>query len=194
MKSRLILITLIATIFSFLTSCEGDCKNEQIEKVEWITNYETKSKDTLVSYVIIENKREYIKSYEEIKHTITIKNNNNLYSNKFAVKFNCNIYDSYYGEQVKSNDIEYVSINPNSTYTFTYYSQAGKFSNYNSDYIIFQEPIQISYKQRMDNLKKEIITVNSCSENVEALKEKYKAIKELYQQKIENKLNINGQK
>ena len=185
---------LLVSITAFLISCEGDCKDEQIEKVEWVTNYETKSKDTLVSYVIIENKREYIKSYEEIKHTVTIKNNNNLYSNKFAVKFNCSIYDSYYGEQIKSNDLAYVSINPNSTYTFTYFSQAGKFSNYNSDYTIFQEPIQFSYKQKMDNLKKEMITVNSCSENVEALKEKYKAIKELYQQKVENKLNNNGQK
>ena len=190
--NKYILIIIIATFF--LTSCEGDCRDEQIEKVEWVTNYVTKSKDTLVSYSIIENKREFFKAYEEIKHTITIRNNNRQYSNKFAVKFNCGVYDSYYGDQYKSNEYEYVSIEPNSTYTFTYYSQAGKYYNYNSEYTVFQEPVNITYKEIVHNLKEEMKTVNSCNENVEALKEKYKAIKELYQQKTENNSITDGQK
>jgi hypothetical protein len=192
MKTIIINILFFFSFVLIFTSCEGDCKDEQIEKVEWVTNYVTKTKDTLVSYSIIENKREFFKAYEEIKHTITIRNNNSQYSNKFAVKFNCGVYDSYYGDQYKSNEYEYVSIEPNSTYTFTYYSQAGKYYNYNSEYTVLQEPVNITYKEIVHNLKKEMTTVNSCNENVEALKEKYKVIKELYQQKLENK-SSNGQ-
>lgn len=186
-------IVILIMISFFFISCEGDCKDEKIEKVEWISKYVTKNKDTLVSYSIIENNREFIKAYEEIKHTITIRNNNNLYSNKFAVKFNCGVFDTYYGDQYKSNEYEYVTIEPKSTKTFIYYSQAGKYINYNSSYYVLQESKNIYYKERIEYLKIDSITVNSCSENVEALKEKYKAIKELYTHKIENKTNTDGQ-
>ena len=188
-----ITIILFFFITAILTSCEGDCKEEQIEKVEWVTNYITKTKDTLVSYVVLEDSREYYDSYKEIYHKVVIKNTNNTYSNRFAIKINYGYYDSYYGAFMKSKDFEYVYIKPNSTYSFTFYSQAQYIYNYNNSYTILQQPIQISYKEKVDNLKKEKITVNSCSENVEALKEKYKAIKELYIQKIENKSITNGQ-
>ena len=193
MKINYLYTILIVSFTTFLTSCEGDCKEEQIEKVEWVTNYITKTKDTLVSYVVLEDSREYYDSYKEIYHKVVIKNTNTKYSNRFAIKINYGYNDSYYGAFMKSKDFEYVYIKPNSTYSFTFYSQAQYIYNYNNSYTILQQPIQISYKEKVDNLKKDKITVNSCNENVEALKEKYKAIKELYIQKIENKSITNGQ-
>lgn len=190
MKSKFILIILSATIFSFITSCEGDCKDEQIEKVEWVTNYVSKSKDTLVSYTIEEERREYDKLYETVY--VTVKNNDSNYSNYFSIRMN--YLDVFRIGDINTITKEFVKINPNSSYTFTFYTYVNNNNDFKSSFSILQQPITISYKQRVDNLKKEMITVNSCNENVEALKEKYKAIKELYQQKVENNLENNGQK
>jgi hypothetical protein len=189
----IITINLLLIITTFLTSCEGDCKEEQIEKVEWLTNYVTKTKDTLVPYVILEDSREYFDGFKEIYHKVIIKNTNDTYSNRFAVKVNYGFVNSYSWTEMKNNYSEYVSIKPNSSHTFTFYTQGGYNHNFNNSYSILQQPIQISYQERVDELKKQRITVNSCSENIEALKEKYKTIKELFLQKIENKSITNGQ-
>jgi len=190
MKFNFIYVTLSIVVFSFLTSCEGDCKDEQIEKVEWVTNYLSKSKDTLVSYTIEEERREYDKSYETVY--VTVKNNDNAYANYFSIRMNY-LDVNRYGE-INTITKDFVKINPNSSFTFSFFTFVKSNNDFKSSFSILQQPITISYKERIDNLKTEMITVNSCSENVEALKEKYKAIKELYQQKVENKLNNNGQK
>lgn len=181
-KSKSYLLLLIAISFIY-TSCEGDCKDEQIEKVEWSTSYIDKTKDTLVAYSITENKREYIKTWDEIKHTVTIQNNNKQYVGKFALSINYGYYDDY-SSDTRTKEFDYVTISPRSSYTFIYYTQAGKYANYNSSYLIRQKPVVFSYKERRDELKTDTITVNSCQENVEALREKYRTIKELYHSKI----------
>ncbi len=185
MTKIFIKISLLFIFISFV-SCEGDCRDEKIERVEWITNYVTKrkSKDTLVSYSILENKREYMKYSKEIKHSVTIHNNNDTYSNEFAVKINYG-YIKNSDEYIKTNNYNYVEIAPNSSYTFTFYSQAGYNYNFNSSYEILQIPqrIKIIYQERIDELKIDTITVNSCEQNIETLKEKYKTIKNLYNSK-----------
>lgn len=187
MSKSIVTTFILFAVACFFVSCEGDCKDEQIEKVEWITTYTDKTKDTLVAYSVTENKREYIKSYEEVKHTITIRNNNTQYSGKFALKISYGYYN--YGSETKIKEFDYVTIAPKGSYTFTHYTQAGKYDNYNSSYTILQTPVSFTYKERKDELKTEMITVNSCQENVEALREKHKAIKELYQAKTENENN-----
>lgn len=190
------LLNILSTIFIFsiFISCKGDCIDEQIEKVEWKTDYITKTKDTLVSYLVLDNSREYLINYRQVYHKITIKNTNEIYTNKFAVKIYYGNHSDYYGDEMNNNDYEYVEIKPKSSYSFTFYSQAQYSHNFNNFYTILQEPTTIKYIQRVDNLNKKIITVNSCSENVEALKEKYKTIKELYHQKLKNTNIYNGQK
>lgn len=177
---------MIITSF-FLTSCEGDCNDVEIETVEWVTDYVDKSKDTLVSYSILKDEREYFSSFKEIKHTVTIKNNNQKFSNQFSLKIEYGEVD-YWGDDVeKEKTLDYVSIEPNGSYTFTYYTQAGKYANYNSSYTILQKPIQYYYKERQDHLKTSTKTVNTCEENVEALRMKYEAIREAYNEKAKLK-------
>lgn len=184
MRKSIITSVLFVVMSFFLNSCEGDCKDEQIEKTEWITKYEDITKDTLVAYTVIENKREYIKFNEEIKHTVTIRNNNSLYNGRFSLNADYGYYN--YGEETKTKEFDFVTIAPKSSHTFTFYSQAGKYANYNSSYVILQNPTTYTYKERKDELKTENITVNSCSENVEALREKYRTIKELYKSKTDS--------
>src|SRR5690554_95346 len=174
-------------IFFVFTSCEGDCHDEQIEKVEWETTYINKTRDTLVSYSVTQNEREYLSRYNEIKHTLTIRNNNSKYKGRFKVKIIYGV-DNYFG--FDTEEFDEVEIRPNSSQTFTLYTQAGKYLNYNSEYYITQRPVSFSYKEKKDELKREMITVNRCEENVEALIEKYKIIEELYNSKSKVKARI----
>ena len=99
MNKLKIIFTLLVVVSILIVSCEGDCKDEEIEKIEkieWITTYIDKTKDTLVAYTITENKREYIESWNEIKHTVLIQNNNNQYIGKFALNINYGYYDYGY--------------------------------------------------------------------------------------------------
>jgi hypothetical protein len=188
MNKLKIIFTLLVVVSILIVSCEGDCKDEEIEKIEkieWITTYIDKTKDTLVAYTITENKREYIESWNEIKHTVTIRNNNNQYIGKFALNINYGYYD--YGYETRTKKFDYVTISPKGSYTFTYYTQAEYKGNFNNSYIILQQPTKIPYKERKDELILSSITVNPCESNVEALREKYKIIKELYNSKVEIK-------
>lgn len=188
-KSAIVFFSVTSMVF-LLTSCDGDCKDEQIEKAEWITTYITKRKDTLVAYSVTENKREYIKLYDEVKHSLTIQNNNTLYSGEFSLEVNYGFNDEL-GDDTRTQNFDTITIAPRASYTFSFYSQAGKYANYSSAYTILQTPVFISYDERKDELRTSNIMVNSCKENVEALREKYKMIIELYKSK--NEIEQDGQ-
>lgn len=176
-----ICIVVIAIIFA---SCDGNCKDETIEKIEWITRYEDVYKDTLVRYSILVDKREYSEVYKEVKHTITIRNDNEVYSNRFAVLIKYGYQDSeYFTTETKSNDTAFVIIEPLSSNTFSFYTQGGYSYNFNSEYEILQMDTNFTYQNKIDELKVSQETVNSCTANIEALKEKYNTIKELYKVK-----------
>ncbi len=186
-KINVLRIIFMLPIICFISSCEGDCKDVQIETVEWITTYENKRKDTLVSYSITQDKRKYYKSWEEIKHSITIRNNNSRYSGKFSLSLDYGYYDdSNEAEQTKTKDFNFVTIPPHKSHTFTFWSQAIYKINFNSNYTVLQRPVTYNYQIRRDSLKIDTITVNSCEENIEALREKYRTIKKIYQQKSNN--------
>lgn len=170
-------------LLAFLSSCDGECRNEQIEKVEWITTYEDKTKEILVSYFIIENKTKLNEDTKEVTHTIIIKNNDSKYSNKFAVSIDYGYLTDDNKKKDNTYNSEYVEILPSKTYTFTYNRQSKFFHNFNSNVIIKQKPYTLSYKKRTDELKAENINVNSCEVDIESLIEKYKTIRELYNSK-----------
>ncbi len=189
MKARIniLKIIFILSVVCSISSCEGDCKDVKIETAEWITTYENKRKDTLVSYSITQDERKYYKSWEEIKHSITIRNNNSRYSGKFSLSLDYGYYDDSENiVQTKTKEFDFVTIAPYGSHTFTFWTQAGKYANYNSSYTVLQYPITYSYKVRRDSLKIDTVTVNSCEKNIEALREKYRTIKKMYQQKSNN--------
>lgn len=175
---------LCIVLFCILVSCEGKCINERIEKVEWVTSYTYYNKDTFVRYSIVVDKSEFDELRKEIKHTIVIRNENKTYSNKFAVLAETDEN----GESAKFgtgsfNDIDFISIFPNAMDSFIFYTPAGFNSTFKSRYKILQQPLKVRQTRRVDELKTEKITVNSCEQNIEALKLKYKTTKELFNSK-----------
>jgi len=199
-KMILMTNTLIFLCVLLFISCDGECSTEEIEKVEWVTSYVKVHKDTLVSYSMVEDKIDYQGSWAEISsgsdklqafngrnkfanHLITIKNNNSLYSGYFAIKLIYGYWDKTFYMKTETND--YVKIDPKSTYSFKFHVYADHPYTINRDVIILQTPTKISYMKRIDELSVEKIKVNSCKDNIPALKEKYKTIKKLYQQKID---------
>jgi hypothetical protein len=167
-----------------ISSCDGNCKNEEIEKNEWVTKYVEVSKDTLVNYSIIENKTDYSSYDKEIIHSITIKNENEQFSNQFAVVVTYGHYDIFVEiSETKSDTTLYSEILPKSSFTFPLKRQGGYNDNFNAAIEILQIPKYITTIQRIDSLKTEMITVNSCEQNIEALKEKYQTIKKMFESK-----------
>lgn len=167
-----------------ISSCDGNCKNEEIEKNEWITKYIEVSKDTLVNYSIIENKTYYSSFDKEIIHSISIKNENEQFSNQFAIVVTYGQYDVFAEiSETKSDTTLYSEILPKSSVTFPLKRQGGYNNNFNASIVILQIPKYITTVQRVDSLKTEMITVNSCEQNIEALKEKYQTIKKMFESK-----------
>ena len=199
MTKSILTFILVSSIVSLFVSCEGDCKDVQIESVEWVTKYVDRTKieyrDTtvLADYSVIRSEREPDRRNNAITHFVTIRNESTQYNVRVALRISYEYnYSRYYAPETKYVTFDYVTIEPKKTFTFEKYTQLGNESSSNSCYEILQEPVSFrrrhtsSYKERKDELKTKTITVNSCRENVEALREKYKTIKELYEQKTKN--------
>ena len=134
------LFELMALSIMFLSSCNPDCKEVTIQKVEWTTQYENfliekdtveevgEYVDTLVSYTVEEHrtKVEYKKDASgDLKgsttvHYIKIKNNNDSFSNRFSIKLTGK---EYLESSKRWKDLyittNYVTISPQNTYTFS---------------------------------------------------------------------------
>lgn len=167
-----------------ILSCDGSCDEEQIQKTEWITKYVEVLSDTLVNYSIIENTTKYNSFEKEILHSVTIRNENRQFSNKFAIIATYGYFDVFAGiSDIKSDTTIYSEIAARSAYTFSFKRQGGYNDNFNAAIKVLQLSKVISSVKRVDSLKIEIITVNSCEQNIEALKEKYQAIKKMFESK-----------
>ena len=207
-----------AVLLSLLQSCVADCKEEHIKKPVWQTTYDdywikqdsvrvfNVTVDTLVSYSVVEHsmKKYYLKnSYDElfgsgITHFVTLKNNNNTYSNDFRIR--------YIGKERKNSDrwvdferyTDYVSIKPNKTHTFTFnYSDYWRMYNGVSEadvkFYVDQRPQKVTvtrkivktYNKKHIRRKDRLIyidtIVNNCECDVDELKSEYKAIKETFE-------------
>lgn len=160
-------IYLFITLILFISSCDGDCKDIQIEKTEWVTSYQNVIIDTTVQYEVTNTAVEYSKYGEMNNHMITIQNMNQTYSGLFSIR----VYEYDYLKE----ELDYVSIPAGQSYTFDFYSPV-----VNSYYTIIQKSNTVNHKKKIESLKKEFISVNSCNENIEALKDRYKTIEELY--------------
>ncbi len=167
-------------ILFFLTACDGNCKDEIIEKTEWVTTFKSQPIDTLLTYTVLENKTQYVFDTKQVAHSVVIRNDNSQYSNKFSISIYYMIVGDDLTRQTQVFNSDFVEIQPNSYYRFVFSRQAKDVINFNSDIKVNQPVLKVNIKKRVDNLKIENITVNSCDENVSALKEKYKVIKELY--------------
>src|ERR1700733_14513791 len=140
MKKNNIYIVCIFIYVMFFTSCAGDCKVEEIEKVEWETNFVKYSIDTFANYSIIEEKIESGSVGNNIEYSITIKNENKKYSNKFAVTKNNSFIDSYNENEEQSYTTDFIEIFPGLTYTFTFYNYTGYNYHFNNSIKIIQIP------------------------------------------------------
>lgn len=213
-------VLIILTVFSLLISCNPDCKDISLEKPVWesysedywidvdTVEYVRSTVDSLVSYSIEEHstrkkyktdsKGEYVGS--TMTHYITIKNNNRSFSNAFAVRLTGKEYNDI-TETWKNIDYttKYVSIKPNSSYTFSV-SHSDWWRNESNDYYesnvsitILQESNEVyritpkvrkvrkKIARRFDKLLLKDTVVNNCRCDVDALKAKYETIRDVFE-------------
>lgn len=210
-----------------LSSCSPDCKHETIKKPEWRTHYvdywiekdtiETVSAylDTLVSYSVVGHRQkiDYRKNVsgeqmgKTITHYITIKNTNRSYSNSFAVK----LVGKEYNESAKTwrdinNVTSYVSISPQTTYTFSikhsdwWRNESSGYSEGNISISILQRPsseyvtrsqikrIKQKRIRRIDEIVLKDTVVSNCDCDIDALKAEYKSMQEVFEKLKNEKL------
>ncbi|MEP0264273.1 hypothetical protein [Dokdonia sp.] len=169
---------------STLQSCNGNCPDETVEKIEWVTSYTKETKDTLVKYQVIEYKTTFI-SQTELRYKVTVANTNNTYNNKFYINFYQYTIDYYGNKNWTKTSTDTVSIKSNNRYEFVYVSdQASKFINFENAFYIHQIPIKYESYKNNDSLIKEKITLNSCEINIEAFVKEQKSIEKLFKEKI----------
>lgn len=191
---RYILFFSFLEISVLLTSCSPDCQTVTIKKPKWVTYYVNYYTDTLVSYIsndavkLTEWSGSNTKKDRHV-HSVTIHNNNTIYSNQFAVQYTCS-----YGSDIPVTWIditEYVEIYPNSEHTFEYewFGAKGTYdSDFNLSCQILQEPKSITLKRRVDQLQLIDTTVNNCECDIDALKAEYKAIQDVFSKIKHDKL------
>jgi hypothetical protein len=189
MKQRDVNLCLFAALVLFFSSCGADCKQIEVEKVEWVTHYENYAVDTLVCYFM----QDFVKFTEwsnnnnrdKHSHNVTIINTNKRYANRFAIEFQIQYNYDFKGKW--RHITEYVEIPANSEYTFNY-EWSGARGTFDSDFnviiSVFQQPKRVMLKKRIDNLKMSKITVDNCSGNPDAEQAKYNAIKAVYEKQL----------
>lgn len=184
-------IGMVAFATMFLSACNPDCREVTIEKAEWTTRYEDyyvekdtveeikEYVDTLVSYSITEHRTKTdLKKDADGKvtsskctHYVTIRNNNESYSNRFAVRAKGEWYDEA-AQKWKNYDktTGYVFIHPQESHTFAFNhsswwrnDQSGSNENNVRIYIRqdpenvckeYRRPVKVKQKKtrRIDNL------------------------------------------
>lgn len=210
----------LAAIAMVAMSCAPNCREVVVQVADWQTRYENywKDVDTVVSttemvdtMVAYEMDKYYIKKNyftnsggnvmgATCTHYIRIKNTNDTYSNRFAIRIDGNEYDDAKSTWQKiSKTTNYVNIYPNSTYTFQVTHSAwwrntasGKCEDDIEMYVL-QSPNRVSktYKKivhtrkkmtrRLDELVIKDTVVNNCECDVDALKAKSEAVQETFE-------------
>ncbi|MDR1544551.1 MAG: hypothetical protein LBS50_09150 [Prevotellaceae bacterium] len=181
-------IAMAALAILLLPSCSPDCKNVSIQKVEWTTEYIAYSVDTLVKYTITKNETRLTEwlsdnNRDNHSHSVTIRNDNHTYSNKFAVQFHC--YDN--GRRW-TQTTDYVVIPANSEHTFSYKwlgTRGTYYSEFDVNVSVLQLSKRIRLQRRVDELVLKDTTVNNCECDVDALNAEYKAIQDVFE-KLKN--------
>jgi hypothetical protein len=189
MKRKFANFFLLSAFFLILSSCGADCKQIQVEKVDWHTRYEYYSVDTLVGYTM----HDYIKLTEwsnknnrdKHSHLVTIKNTNKYYANSFAIEYQIQYNYDNKGKWTYTTD--YIEIPADSEHTFSYewYGARGTFdSDFNVNISVLQHSNRVTLKKRIDELIISSIKIDNCSGNPDEEQAKYYAIKALYEKQL----------
>lgn len=221
MKKILFFATAVLPIIAIFTvSCTPDCKEITVSIADWQTHYEdywvefdsvifaSEMVDTTVAYSIekYSTKMNYItnSSGKEIgatcTHYVTIRNNNDRYSNRFAVKIEGKEYNESKGSwQNMSKSTGYVTIYPNSTYTFQithsdwWHNRPSGYSEDNITLHILQSSnfienntkkimhIRRKKRRRIDELITKDTVVNNCDCDIDALKARSEAVIDVFE-------------
>jgi hypothetical protein len=179
---KAVLISLF--VLPILMACDGNCKDETLEKVEWVTTEKSEMVDTLLTYSVLENKTEFDYNTKSVVNSVVIQNDDLVYANNFSIAVFYNVLNANDEIEERVCRSEEVEIKPKSAYRFIVRRYVNSAINLNSNVLIRQPVLQIMVPKRKDELMVEKIIVNSCEANIEALKEKYKIIEELYNTKL----------
>lgn len=221
------LTLLFSLLVLIMTSCSPDCKEVTVKVADWQTRYEDywvefdtvkdveERIDTMVAYTV---EKYYTKMTRTVNssgnatgatrtHYITIRNNNNTYSNQFAVAIEGKKYNESRGVwQDMSKSTSYATIYPNSTYTFSISHEAWWYSRdngYNEDNVTLhirqysnnvmhtsKKIVHVRQKRtrRIDKLIVKDTVVNNCECDIDALEAKNIAVQELFESLKEQKL------
>lgn len=231
MKIKLFVQTALLLIITVLTvSCSPNCKEIAVQIADWQTRYEdyweekdtvvlvTEMVDTTVAYTVEKyyTKKNYTvnSSGDEVgascTHYVTIRNNNDSYSNRFAIRIEGKEYNKSKGSwQNMSKSTGYVTVYPNSTYTFHithptwWHNRSRGYSEddiemhvlQNSNYVekTSKKIVHIKRKKsrRIDNLIMKDTVVNNCDCDVDAIKARSEAISEIFESlKKQNLIHI----
>lgn len=208
-------------------SCTPDCKDIPVSIADWQTRYEdywvefdsviltTEMVDTTVSYSVEKyyTKMKYLANSDgkdtsaTCTHYITIRNNNKMYSNQFAIKISWQEYNKTSKLwHKKSKTTNYFTISPNSTHTFQithtdwWHNTIRGYSEDDITLKILQlsqlvehtskKIIHVKRKQtrRIDELVMNDTVVNNCDCDVDAIKAKNQAVSEIFGKLKEQKL------
>ncbi|MBQ6237428.1 MAG: hypothetical protein IJK07_04335 [Bacteroidales bacterium] len=212
-----ILLVILGLVAS---SCAPDCKDITIQVADWQTRYEdywvekdsvvtvNEMIDTTVSYKIEKyyTKKKYYTNSEgketgsTCTHYITIRNTNETYSNRFAIRIEGKDYNETKGVwQDMAKSTNYVTIYPNNTHTFRidhsawWHNRASgyseddvtlhilQYSNYVETYTKKITHLRRKQTRRIDYLVTKDTVVNNCDCDIDALKAKNKAVTDVFE-------------
>lgn len=224
--------TIILPVIMMLSlSCTPDCKEITISIADWQTHYEdywveldsvaveTCLVDTIVSYSVERyyTKMNYMANSNgketgaTCTHFIRIRNNNNTFANRFAVRITGKEYNEAKGSwQVMSKTTNYVTIAPNCTHTFQithddwWHNRTNGYSEDDVALNILQSSILVEHTskkiihnkrkqiRRIDELIMKDTIVNNCDCDVDALRARSEAVSSVFEQlKKQNLIHTN---
>ena len=220
-------VVLSIMLFIGVVSCAPDCKEITIQVADWQTRYEeyweetdsvvvmSEMVDTTVAYTVEKyyTKMNYVtnssgkESGATCTHYITIRNTNDTYSNRFAIRIEGKEYNESKGiwqNILKTTNI--VTIYPNSTHTFQithsdwWHNRSSGYSEDDVTLYILQysnyvektskkiTKINRKRTRRIDELVMKDTVVNNCDCDVDALRARNTAIADVFKSLEKQKL------
>ncbi len=219
-KKRSVALVVLPLVTILTMSCTPDCREITVSIAYWQTSYEdnwieidsviwaSEMVDTTVAYTIEKyySKMNYSANSSgketgaTCTHYVTIRNNNDTYSNWFAIRIEGKEYNESKGIwQNMSKSTSYVTIYPNSTHTFQithsdwWHNRSSGYSEDDITLKILQSSnyveknsrkiVTVKRKQtrRIDRLIMKDTVVNNCECDVDALKARSEAVSEMFE-------------
>lgn len=219
-KKQHIVIVIITIIMILSVSCTPSCKEISVQVPDWEIRYEdywveidtviseSEMVDTTVAYTVDNyyTKMNYIANSSgketgaTCTHYVTIRNTNDSYSNRFAIRIEGKEYNEAKAKwQNMSKSTNYITIYPNDSYTFQithsdwWHNRGSGYSEDNVELHILQSSkyvektskkiVRVKRKQtrRIDELKMKDTIVNNCDCDVDAIKARSAAVRDIFE-------------